>query len=200
MAFDINQFSSNFQGGGARASQFEIIITRAPLGTDAAYRKLRYTAKAAALPASTLGQVDVNYFGRTVKLAGDREYADWTVTIMNDEDFLVRNFFEAWNQSLNHPSANIVVAPSGANPNSYKTNASVLAYGKEGNVIAAYQFFGLWCKEIGEVTLSWDSKNTLQEFPVTFAYDYFDRVVSVDSDGIPAVTLFVNQLLQNTAS
>ena len=93
MAFNINEIRSNLALGGARPSLFQIIMNNP---VDAAGdAKLPFMAQAAQIPASTVGTIEVPYFGRKIKIAGDRTFAEWTVTIINDEDFLIRNAMEA---------------------------------------------------------------------------------------------------------
>ena len=93
MAFNVNQFRTQLTGDGARPNLFEVRLTfpgYASSGASAS-AKSSFMVKTAALPGSTLGMVTVPYFGREVKVAGNRTFADWSVTIINDEDFLIRN-------------------------------------------------------------------------------------------------------------
>jgi hypothetical protein len=97
MAFNINDFRTNgLEFGGARPTLFQVQITPPVTGintTDVSL-KLTLTCQATTIPASTVGSIDIGYFGRKIKLAGDRTFDDWSVTILNDEDFLVRDLFE----------------------------------------------------------------------------------------------------------
>ena len=104
MAFNVNSFRSQMIGDGARPNLFEVFLPTGGLavaGGQAATNKFRFMCKSAQIPGSTLGVVTVPYFGREVKFAGNRTFADWTVTIINDEDFIVRKFFERWMNSIN---------------------------------------------------------------------------------------------------
>ena len=85
MAFNVNDFAGALTGGGARASLFQVQITNPINGVADA--QVPFMVKAAQIPASTLGTVEVPYFGRQIKLAGNRTYAEWAPTIINDEDF-----------------------------------------------------------------------------------------------------------------
>jgi hypothetical protein len=97
MAFNISDFRGQLEFGGARPSLFEVQIFN-PANTTGDL-KTPFLVRAAQLPGSTVGTVPVSYFGRQIKLAGNRTFADWTVTIINDEDFLIRNALEEWNNS-----------------------------------------------------------------------------------------------------
>ena len=172
--FNISTFKSRgLTQGGARPSLFEVYLTiptfvGADTGSDT---KFRFTCQAAQLPAASIGTVEVPYFGRTIKLAGDRTFQDWTVNVMNDEDFLVRSMFEKWSNSLNRLQSN--VRQPYANENDYKATMNVIQYSKDGNVIRSYDILGAFPTAIDAITLGWNSTNTVESFGVTFAYDYW---------------------------
>ena len=109
MAFNINEFKSQLTGGGARSNLFQVQILN-PIDPSADF-KAPFMIKTAGLPESTVGQFTVPYFGRQVKYAGDRTFADWAVTIINDEDFLVRNSIEAWLNAINSHDSNTRALP-----------------------------------------------------------------------------------------
>ena len=128
MAFSINQFKSELVGGGARPSLFQVQITN-PILPIADF-KIPFMVKAAALPASSLGSYVVPYFGREIKYAGDRTFEDWEVTVINDEDFAIRNAMEAWSNAINSHIAN-----TRALPQQYKSDAIITQYGKDGQTL-----------------------------------------------------------------
>ena len=90
----ISQFKSSLIGGGARPNLFEVELTTLPAGISWNAENFRFMAKAAALPAQNIAQIDVPFRGRIYKVAGDRTIDTWTVTIINDESFELRNAFE----------------------------------------------------------------------------------------------------------
>ena len=130
-------------------------------------------AKAAQLPGSTIGQVTVPYFGRELKFPGNRTFADWSITIINDEDFAIRNSFESWMNLINSHAGNVREANS-INPSSYSVDAEVVQYGKGGNEIKRYKFVGMWPMDLAPIDLAWDSNDTIEEFAVTFGYQYWE--------------------------
>lgn len=164
MAFNINEFKSQLVGGGARPSLFQVQITNPVLGI--ADFKVPFMVKTAALPASSLGEFTVPYFGRQVKYAGDRTFEAWTVTVINDEDFAIRNAMEAWSNSINSHVSN-----SRALPQDYKSDAVITQYGKNGSVLRVYNFQGLFPITISEIAMGWETTDQIQEFSVTFNYD-----------------------------
>lgn len=174
--FNISRFKENFRAGGARPNLFRIEVA----GVDS---KISFTARAASLPAMTLGTIEVPYEGRKVKVAGDRTFAEWTVTIMNDEDFKIRRQLELWNNNINLHDANVRVNPyniTGGLGDSYKRDAHVKHFDKSGNIIAEYRFIGLYPSEVGAIELAWDTNDTIEEFTVTFQYDFFNNLFTND--------------------
>ena len=129
--------------------------------------------RAAQMPASTLGTIEVPYFGRKVKIAGDRTFAEWTVTLIQDEDMTIRNSMEQWSNSINSHLGNLR-SFSTASPTLYKANASVTHFGKTGLPLRTYTFNGLFPTEVSPIDLDWNTTDTLEEFTVTFQYDYWE--------------------------
>ena len=172
MAFNINDFKARgLVFGGARPSLFQVdLVPPLQVLEPAASEKFTFTCNATNVPPANIGVVSVPYFGRKIKLAGDRDFGDWNVTVMNDEDFLVRNMFEKWSNVMNTLASNIKLAPA----NSYKSNDAVVTqFSKDGAVIRQYSFVGLFPIDVSAMELSWDTTNTIQTFNVTFAYDYW---------------------------
>lgn len=177
MAFNINNFrAQGLVGGGARPSLFEVTMTiPSAIGSSTAGQRIPFLVRAAQLPAASVDPVEVPYFGRKIKLAGDRTFADWTVTVMNDEDFQLRSVFESWSNKINSLVGNVAeLTPSTSN--GYKTDASVMQYGRDGNIIRAYNFSGIFPTTIDAIALDWDNTNTIETFDVTFSYDWWEPV------------------------
>ena len=171
MAFNINEIKSQMLFDGARPALFQVTIQNP--ANSVADIKVPFMCEAAALPAVEFGQVAVPYFGRQIKLAGDRTYADWTVTIINDEDFLIRNAMEEWSNKINSFQGNIRAFGS-ASPLLYKSQAQVIQYSKTGVPVRTYQFNGIFPTAISEIGLNWATQNEIERFTVTFAVDYWE--------------------------
>lgn len=171
MAFNINEIKSQIVLDGARPTLFQVTIQNP--ANSVADIKLPFMAEATSIPPATLGDVQVPYFGRFIKLAGDRTYPDWQVTIINDEDFVVRNAMEEWSNKLNRFEGNVRDF-GGASPLLYKSQAQVVQYSKTGVPIRSYQFNGLFPKEISDIPLSWGDQNQIERFQVVFAYDFWE--------------------------
>ena len=169
MAFNVNEFSGALKGGGARSSLFQVNITNPANGI--ADSIVPFMTKGAQVPAATLGTIEVPYFGRQVKIAGNRTYAEWAPTIINDEDMSIRNAMEQWNHSINSIQGNLR-ATGGSSPSLYKASAQVTQFSKTGEILRVYDFIGLYPSEVGTIELAWDAE-TIQEYTVTFQYDYW---------------------------
>lgn len=169
MAFSVNEFKSQLVGGGARPSLFQVQITNPILGV--ADFKVPFMCKTAALPSSQVGQYTVPYFGRQVKYAGDRTFEPWTVTIINDEDFAIKNAMEAWSNAINSHVTN-----TRALPQDYKSDAIITQYGKDGQTLRIYNFQGLFPQSISDIAMSWETVDAIEEFTVTFEYDLWTIV------------------------
>jgi hypothetical protein len=171
MAFNIQEIRSQLVLGGARNSLFQVQIANPANG--AGDIKVPFMVKAAQLPASNLGTITVPYFGRQIKIAGDREFAPWTVTVINDEDFLIRNAMEQWMNSINSHAGNIREFGS-ASPLLYKSNAQITQFSKTGVPVREYTFNGMFPIEVSAIEMSWESQNAIEEFTVTFEYDFWE--------------------------
>jgi|TARA_B110000977_G_scaffold131742_1_gene167815 hypothetical protein len=164
MAFNINEFKSQLTGGGARSNLFQVQILN-PVDSTADF-KVPFMASASTLPASSIASIDtIKYFGRTIKYAGERTFAQWSVTIINDEDFLVRNAMEAWMNGIASHDTNLQSLPQ-----DYKSNALITQYSKSGDPLRTYKFEGLFPTEIAAQAMSWETDG-IQSFDVTFSYD-----------------------------
>jgi len=164
MAFNINEFKSQLVGGGARPTLFQVQITN-PIAPVADI-KVPFMVKTAGIPASNLGFYTVPYFGREIKYAGDRTFEDWTVTVINDEDFAIRNALESWSNAINSHDSNLRSLPQ-----SYKSTGVVTQFSKNGAALRSYIFEGIYPVSIEGIPLSWEAVNSIEEFTVTFQYD-----------------------------
>jgi hypothetical protein len=181
MAFNVNEFiAAGLKFGGARSSLFQVNITNPINGiSDFQFPLL---CRATNIPASTVNTIEVPYFGRRVKLAGNRVYAEWPTTIMNDEDYLIRNALEQWNNSINIPQSNLRDLAS-SSPANYKSTAQVTHFSKTGIPIRVYELVNIWPSNIDAMDLSWDGGDTIQEFNCTWQYDYWTVVGGVTGNG-----------------
>lgn len=171
MAFNVNEIRSQLTFGGARNSLFQVTFTNP--ANSVADIKVPFLCRAAQIPEANLGIIEVPYFGRRVKLAGDRTYGEWSVTVMNDEDFLIRNALEQWSNSINSFQGNIRQFDS-ASPLLYKGTAEVTQFSKTGVPLRTYKFNGIFPSLVSPIELDWGQTDTIEEFTVTFQYDWWE--------------------------
>ena len=172
MGFNINNFRGEFIGKGARPNLFEVQIPFPTLqgttGNDPA-KKMTFMCKGAQIPGADIGMIDVPYFGRTIKFAGNRTFAEWTTTVINDEDFEVHQGIVNWFNGINDPIGNI----TGFAGNQYQVDGFVTQFTKEGTKAKKINLVNMWPQSIAPIDLSWDTNDALEEFTVTWQYDYW---------------------------
>jgi hypothetical protein len=150
MAFNINEFRSQMQGDGARPNLFEVTMPFPSFSSPGnAQTKLSFMCKTAQL------------------------FADWTITVINDEDFIIRNAFERWMNGINSHSLN-VRTPLAQTPSSYSVDGEVRQFAKNGDVLKKYKFIGLFPSDITPIDVDWGANDTIEEFSVTLTYQWWE--------------------------
>ena len=174
MAFNVNEFRSQMVGDGARPNLFEVTMPFPAFALPGnAQTKLSFMCKTAQLPGSTVNTVPVQYFGRELKFAGNRTFQDWTISVINDEDFVIRNAFERWMNGMNSHATN-VRSPAALTPNGYTVDAGVTQFGKGGNALKKYKFIGVFPTDLSPIDVDWGSNDTIEEFTVTLSYQWWE--------------------------
>lgn len=173
MAFNITEFRSQLAQDGYRPNLFSVTMNFPAVAASATgSQKLTFMCHAASLPGSFVGVAPAFYFGRQAKFAGNRVFNDWQITVYMDEDYSIRDSFERWSNVLNSHVGNIR-AQGALAPSSYVTDAVVQAYGKTGNIVKTYKLTAIFPTNIGEVGLDWANMNTIGEFTVELATNYW---------------------------
>jgi hypothetical protein len=182
MAHSIQDFKSALIGGGARPNLFEVTIPGNIPGSAVLPANFPILCKAAALPASNIASIDVPFRGRIFKVAGDRTFDTWTITVINDQDFEIRTAMESWMQSIGQYSDG-----SGfTNPADYMVDAFVKQFkrgvsnvgtdittGSGLEVAKTYKFYDIFPTNISAIDLSYDASDTIEEFTVEFQVQYW---------------------------
>ena len=136
--------------------------------------------KATSIPASTVGSYEVFYHGKAVKVAGDRTFDTWDTTIINDEDFAIRDAIEEWMQlisdhKLNTRDKQISTSILEGENAEYKQDMVVKQFGKDGKVVRKYQFFGAFPTALSAINLDWGTQD-IEEFTCTWTYDRWNTI------------------------
>lgn len=170
MAF-ISEFKANMVGGGARANQFRVSLlfpSFVSQGT-AATLKAPFLCKAAELPASNITNIPVQYMGRNVNFAGEKTFNPWTIQVITDVDFTIRKAMEEWSNGIQSYDTTYGITA----PLMYQTELTVQQLDRSGFMIRTYTFHDAYPTFVGDIPLSFDSPNIIEEFQVTFDYNYF---------------------------
>jgi hypothetical protein len=198
----ITGFKERLAGGGARSNLFEVSIPSFPAPLQNLWRTgagneidtFKFLCKTAALPASNVASIDVPFRGRVMKVAGDRTFDPWTVTIINDEDFQLRTAFELWMNSISKLDNNTGIT----NPTSYMTDAFVYQLGRGANQgrfsesnsdidngdaippLRTYKFYDIFPTNVSQIDVSYESTDDIQEFTVEFQVQWWSAGESGD--------------------
>lgn len=169
----ITDFKSKMSGGGTRSNLFEVELSfPAAVGVDPnVLDKARFLVKSAALPASTVTPVEVNFRGRTLKLVGDRTFETWTITVINDTDFAIRSAFEKWSNYMNRLSDNTGTT----DPALYQADAFVYQLNRDGSILRAYHFYDTFPTAIATIPLDYSTEN-IQEFTVEMQVHWWEAI------------------------
>jgi len=168
----ILNFKASLLGGGARANQFRVTLNFPTFvgGATAAANKAQFLVEAASLPGQQIGIATVMYRGRQVKLAGERTFDNWQVTVLNDNDFDIHNAFESWMQSINHKEQNTGII----NPLQYTVDMNVEQLDRNGSSLKKYTFKDAWPISISPINLGFGDNDSVEKFTVDFAIGWFE--------------------------
>jgi hypothetical protein len=175
MSFSIDQIRAKLKP--VRPTLFEVTITFNGLSTTGANGALddfKFYCRSSSVPPSIVGQIEVPYFGRMMKIPGDRTFENWSVQVYNDENTKIRDAFETWSSLLNSMQGNY---SSQARPLDLKGSADIIQYAKTGDrskPINQYRINGMFPVNVSEMELSWEAQGQIQLFSVSFAYDDFE--------------------------
>jgi hypothetical protein len=165
----ITEFKNQLRMGGARSNQFVVELTFPGfVNAGQAARAASFLCKATSIPESTISDIPVMYRGRPVHLAGEREYAPWNITVINDGSYYVRNAFERWQQGI----AQLDATNGLVNPADYYAQLTVKQLDRNDQVLKVYTFYDAYPTVVGQMGLSYDTPN-IQEFEVSFVYNYY---------------------------
>ena len=168
----IDDFKANLIGGGARANQYRVTIT-APTGIAIGLdvRRTSFLCRGTSLPSQNLTPIAVPFRGRNIYISGDRDYPDeWTTTLMNDTDFMIRTAFERWMNGINDLADNTgVIAPA-----DYQADLTVEQLDRDDTVLKTYVFRSAWPTSVTAIELTSEAADAIEQFDVTWRYQHFE--------------------------
>lgn len=165
----VDDFKAKLRGGGARANLFKATLNF-PQYAGGDVELSSFMCRAAQLPESTTNIINIPFRGRELKIAGDRTFADWNVTIMNDTDFSVRDAMERWLNGINAHSANTGLV----NPVDYQADLIVEQLDRDETVVKRYDFRGAFPISVGQIQLDYAQVGEIEVFDVVFAIQYWE--------------------------
>ena len=168
---NINEFKSRLRGGGARPNQFKVTLPfpgYASVGGETS--DLAFLCRATALPGQTIPSFDVPFRGRLLKLAGDRTFEPWTITVMNDTDFKLYRAFERWMNGINNMTDNEGIT----NPSDYQVDIFIDQLDRNGATLKSYTLRGAFPTALDDIALDYGTNNAIEEFGCSFTYQYFE--------------------------
>jgi len=165
----VDDMKAKLVGGGARPNLFKVTMAF-PSYVTANVELASYMCKATSMPASTIAPIAVPFRGRNLQIAGDRTFDPWSVTIINDTDFNVRNSFEQWMNGINQHKLNTGLTQ----PSSYMADMIVEQLDKDGTVEKTYNIRGTFPTNLGAIELSYEQENAIEEFEVELQIQYWE--------------------------
>ena len=196
----LSNFKSRLATGGARPNLFEASITfpqeMNSFWDNTIQEDFQFFCKATSMPASSIGVVDVPFRGRILKVAGDRTFEPWSVTVINDESFDIRQTFEQWAELIN----GIEDGSGAVAPSEYMGSGTIRQLGRTdigtrevgstaSGVLYTYTVQDIWPSEIGSIDLSYESSDAIEEFTVTFQVNYMERGEGATAPEPPASSI-----------
>lgn len=184
MAFNLDEFRNSMADGGARASLFDMSISFPGTGPD---RRATFQTKVSEIPGSTVGVIEVPYYGRKLKIAGDRTFATLSCTVLNDENYRLRKKFEDWMKRIaNHDNAR-----GATRLDQYQTDLTLQQKRRNGSNAAYYFFRDAFPTSLGTIALDWSTTDTVEDYTVEFQYQYWENLVTNPEDATLAVSVNV---------
>lgn len=169
MALNVDDFKAKLVGGGARPNLFKVICNF-PGVAGGNTELASFMIKGATLPASVVAPIEVSFRGRKLKVAGDRTFEAWSITVINDNNMDIRNAFERWMNYINQHQANA----GSNNPASYQTDMTVQQLDREGKTVKEYTFRGVFPTNIAAIDLNFETNDAIEEFTVELNYQYWE--------------------------
>ena len=194
MAFNLDQFRNQLKDGGARPTLFEAELRwpqSVTTGVDAAAAS-RFMVKVAELPASTIAPIQVGYFGRKLNVVGDRTFAPLSVTVINDEDFIIRRALEEWIDRMAGADSAVSQYRGGSGDGGYTTTLTTTQFGRQRNVLRAYEFMGAFPTGLAAIPLGWDTTDSIEEYTCEFTYQWWEVRGDIPTRDAPLVNIDTN--------
>ena len=180
--FSITKFRAAI-GTGSRPNLFKVMVTP-PRTTGYDLANFEYLCRSGSLPSSTLGTIEIPMnAGRRLKMGGDRTFSEWTSTILNDEGYKIRSTIEKWQNDIVKVNFDLGVignrsaAIGGQDGNGLYGSVMIYQLKEDGSSVpnGSYRLINCWPTDISAIDLSYDTTDAVEDFTVTWTYDYFEN-------------------------
>jgi len=168
----IDEYLYAMREGGARQYLFSVYFNfPSSIGIleDDMKKNIKYYVRTSSLPESTYEDIVIPYPGYSFKMAGNRTYADWTVSLNIDKKNDVLKIFHDWHNMIYNPQDHTYSAPI-----QYMLNQNLWMLGPDLKPTSEYVLYAAWPKAIGNITMDYSSTE-LMSVDITFSYQYYMR-------------------------
>jgi len=168
----ISTFTSNFNGG-TRPNRFRITGSIPGLGNAQAFHETGIYCLASTMPESTVGIIPIPFRGRIYKFPGDRQYSEWSATLLDDTgNNATWQLWHEWSQRFNSHEDNIAFDRTHISEFCADLTIEQLDHQSDA-VIKSTQLVNAWPVVVGPIAFDMGSANTLTQFQVTVAYSHY---------------------------
>jgi len=180
----IDDFKANVAADFARPNLFQVDLAfpSGIINNSSLVNLGKFTVRAANLPSSQIGVIEVPFRGRTLKIAGDRTFEPWTITIQNDSAFSLRSAFELWSSSIQAYNENFTSAAGlgdSDDATGYFADMKVhqlardIKNGEKPKVLKSYKFYNVFPSNIAAIDLDFGNNDAIEEFTVELQVQYW---------------------------
>ena len=189
----IDDFKANVASDFARPNLFQVDLAfpSGIINNSSLVNLGNFTVRAANLPSSQVGVIEVPFRGRVLKIAGDRTFEPWTITIQNDSNFALRNAFELWASSIQAYNENFTSAAGlgdADDSTGYFADMQVhqlardIKDGEKPRILKSYKFYNVFPSNIAAIDLDFGNNDAIEEFTVELQVQYWTPLTAgVDS-------------------
>jgi len=169
--FNVERFKSALTNGGARPNQFAVQMSFPTYvaGAQLAVARAPFLISVAELPGQTVNPAIVQYRGREVKFVGDRIYAPFTMTVLNDAEMSIRTALEQWMGGMEDYASKF----GRLQPSEYQRDMQVFQLDRNGNALKSYSIVNAFPVDLSPVGLDFGANDQISSFTVTFQYQHF---------------------------
>lgn len=169
---DLTGFRASIANGLVRSNQFRVELQFPSFVSGGATASFlgQFHCRAASLPSSSVAPVPVFYQGRSINVAGERDFQPWQIQVYN-ENFLIKDALTRWSHGINNISNNTGIIQ----PATYQTDVTIHQLTRNGDIIKTVKLIDAMPITVGAIELDFEANNTVQQYQTVFVYNYFEE-------------------------